>query len=351
MGERSDFGWMLDPAQPINFSEIITSSERVRTKFLSRQMNSPSSRIVHNRLASQLLYRLLDWRKWDELKLAELSGILPSVISAHLSGQRPIRPQHLAAYLRVLDRGERSALLDAWLQDNANREAIANLLDGTKTGSMRSGEENRCRMLDWWATAIARDFKIAKIFRRFSTKAAFNMPLQLLSLGSAAAVQFQGWLLEKACTLFTRVKHAGVALVSLVLALCQQGGVTQHAGQLAEQSGELAEKAIANSLFATSFVAPVLAETTNFNFDLRDPSPPVDSGQGTRTSRALVKGGSRPSQAQYQVAPALRIQRTIGHEWRRLVTARKNVHTAFGRLIRDTHPRQFKQTHPKQRRS
>src|SRR5882724_4390044 len=133
-------------------------------------MSSPNSRIVHNRLASQLLYRLLDWRKWDELKLAEVSGILPSVISAHLTGNRPIRPQHLAAYLRILDRQERSALLDAWLQDNVSSEVAANLLEGTKTDSMRSVEENRCRMLDWWATAIARDSKIAKIFRGNSNK-------------------------------------------------------------------------------------------------------------------------------------------------------------------------------------
>ena len=141
-------------------------------------MNSSSSRIVHNRLASQLVYRLLDWRKWNELKLAEASGILPSVISAHLSGRRPIRPQHLAAYLRVLDRQERSAFLDAWLQDNVNREAIANLLDGTKTDSMRSVEENRRRMLDWWAMAIAQDFKLAKIFSRSRSKAA-KFPLAL----------------------------------------------------------------------------------------------------------------------------------------------------------------------------
>src|SRR5207249_11649259 len=104
-------------------------------------MSSRNSRIVHNRLASQLLYRLLDWRKWDELKLAEVSGILPSVISAHLSGNRPIRPQHLAAYLRVLDRQERSALLDAWLQDNVRSEVAANLLEGTKT--IRCGQSKR----------------------------------------------------------------------------------------------------------------------------------------------------------------------------------------------------------------
>src|ERR1044072_4178940 len=137
-------------------------------------MSSRTPRIVHNRLTSQLLYRLLDWRKWDELKLAEVSGILPSVISAHLSGNRPIRPQHLAAYLRILDRQERSALLDAGLQDNVSSEVATNLLEGTKTNSMRSVEENRFRMLDWWAMAIVRDSKIAKIFRRFGTKTALK---------------------------------------------------------------------------------------------------------------------------------------------------------------------------------
>jgi hypothetical protein len=252
----------------------------------------------------------------------------------------------------VLDRKERSALLDAWLQDNVDREAIANLLDGTKTDSMRSVAANRSRMLDWWAMAIARDFKLAKIFGRFRTKAAFKVPLELLSLVSTASIQFQNWLLEKACNLFTRVKHATVALVTVVLALCQQGKVTQQAGELAEQGSELAEKTLANSLFATSFVAPALVETTNFNFDLRDPSPSVDSRKAGNASRATVKSGPRRPQPNYQVAPAVRFQRTIGHEWQRIVTARKSVHSAFGRLVRDAaHPRQLKQTHRKQRRS
>jgi len=313
-------------------------------------MNSPRSQIVHNKLASPLLCRLLDWRKWNELKLAEVSGILPSVISTHLSGQRPIRPQHLAAYLRVLDRQERGALLDAWLQDNVNREAIANLLDGTNTDSMRSVEENRRRMLDWWAMAIARDSRLAKIFHRFRGKAA-KFPLELLSLVSTTAVQFQGWLLEKACSLFTRVKHAGVALVSLGLALCQPGKVTQQSGELAEQSCKLAENAIANSFFATSLVAPALAEMTNFNLDFRDSSPPADNRNGTNASRDIVKGGSRRSQPQSQVAPAMRLQRTIDHEWKRLIRVPKTVHSAFARLIRDAHPRQSNHTRRKPRRS
>ena len=148
-----------------------------------------NSRTVHNRLSSQLLYRVMDFRDWTELKLAEMSGILPSVVSAHLCGERPIRPQHLAAYLGVLDRQERVAFLDAWLRDNMDYEAIANLLDGTKTRSMSSVQENQCRMLDWWATAIAHDSTFAKILTRFSTKAGFKFPSVLLLPVSTAAAQ------------------------------------------------------------------------------------------------------------------------------------------------------------------
>jgi hypothetical protein len=317
---------------------------------LSRQMNSRSSRSVHNRRASQLLYRLLDLRGWDELKLAQVAGVLPSVISAHLSGRRPIRPQHLGAYLRVLDRPERSALLDAWLQDNVNRDVISNLLDGTRTDAMRSVEDNQRRMLDWWAMAIARDFKLAKIFRRFRSKTA-RVSLELLSLVSTTAVQFQGWLFEKTYVLFARVKHAGVALVSLLLALCQPDRVTQQTAQVAQQGGDLAGKTIANSLVASSFIAPTLADTTNFTFDWRNPSPAADTSKATNGSRAIAKSSRRP-QPKQRVAAAKRIQRTIGHEWRKLVRAPRTVHSAFGRLIREAAaPRQSSQAQRKQRGS
>lgn len=319
--------------------------------FLSRQMNSRSSRSVHNRRVSQLLYRLLDLRDWDELKLAQVAGVLPSVISAHLSGRRPIRPQHLGAYLRVLDRPERSALLDAWLQDNANREMIANLLDGTRTDAMRSVEDNQRRMLDWWAMAIARDCKLAKIFRRFRSKAV-RVPFELLSLVSTTAVQFEGWLLEKTYVLFARVKHAGVAFVSLLLALCQPDTVTQQAAQVAQQGGDLAGKTIANSLVASCFIAPTLAETTNFsNVDWRNPSPAPDTRKAANGSQAISRSSRRP-QSKHRVAAAKRIRRTIGHEWRKLVRAQRSVHTAFGRLIREAAaPRQSSQTQRKQRGS
>ena len=317
---------------------------------------------LHNRLSSQLLSRLLTLRHWNELKLAERSGIARSLVSAHLSGQRPIRPQHLAAYLRVLDRQERAAFLSTWLRDNLDQELVTDLLDGTKTRSMSSVPEDQCRMLDWWATAIAGDSKFAKIFTRFSTKAGFRPPSVLLLPVSTAAAQLQIWLLEKASSVWhlvrslcSRVEHAAVALVTLVLALCQQGKVTQQAGELAEQAGNLAEKAVGASLVATPFVAPALAETTEFNFDLGDASPPPraipDIRKAKVASRPIVKRGPRRARPQYQVGPALRVTRTIDHEWRRLVAARKNVHSTFVRLIRDAHPQQSKQKHRKQRRS
>jgi hypothetical protein len=283
-------------------------------------------------------------------------------VSAHLSGQRPIRPQHLAAYLGVLDRQERAAFLSTWLRDNLDHELVADLLDGTKTDSMPALQENQRRMLDWWATAIASDSKLAKIFSRFSTKAGFKFPSMLLLPVSTAAAQFQSWLLERASSVWylvrslcSRVEHAAVALVTLVLALCQQGKVTQQAGELAEQACNLAEKTIATSLVATSFVAPALAETTDFNFDLGHASPPPPAipeiRKGKVASRTIVKWGSRRAQPHYQVDPSQRVERTIDHEWRRLVAARKKVHSAFTRLIHDAHPQQSKQKHRKQRRS
>jgi exopolysaccharide production protein ExoY len=312
---------------------------------------------VHNRLSSQLLCRLLDLRHWSELRLAERSGIARSVVSAHLSGQRPIRPQHLAAYLRVLDRQERTAFLSTWLRDNLDHELITDLLDGTKTDSMPALEENRRRMLDWWATAIAHDSKLAKTFSHLIKKAGSQFPSLLLLPLSTAAAQFQSWLLGVASSvgylvrsLCSRVEHAAVALVTLLLALCQQGKVSQQAVELAGQ----AEKAVATSLVATSFVAPALAETTDLGFDLGNASPPPATPnirKGKVASRAIVKRSPRRAPPQYQVGPALRVEKTIYHEWRRLVAARKSVHSAFARLIRDAHPQPSKQKHRKQRRS
>jgi hypothetical protein len=216
-------------------------------------------------------------------------------------------------------------------------------------------------MLDWWARAIARDSKLAKTFSYLTTKAGFNFPSVLLLPVSTAAAQLQSWLLEKASSIWylvrslcSRVEHAAVGLAALILALCQQGKVPQQAGEFTEQAGELAEKTLATSLVATSFVVPALAETTSFDVDLQhalSPAPAIPDGRKSKVaSPENLKRSPSRAQSQQQNSPALRIGRTIDREWHRLVAARKSVHSAFARLIHDAHPQQSKQKHRKQRR-
>ena len=115
----------------------------------------------------------------------------------------------------------------------------------------------------------------------------------------------------------------------------------------------MAERTLATSLVATPFVAPALAETTNFDVDTQHASPPPPTVAQTRKGKfglpANAKRSLSRAQAQHQKVPALRIGRTIDREWHRLVAARKSVHSAFARLISDANPQQSKQRHRKQR--
>jgi hypothetical protein len=289
------------------------------------------------------LFRILDLRGWNERKLGERSGIVPSVVSAHLSGKRAIRSNHLAAYLRVLDRQERAMFLDAWLRDHLDGELIADLLDGTKTDSMPALEENQRRMLDWWATAIARNSKLAKTFSHLTTKAGFNFP-SLLLLPVSTVAQFQSWLSEIASSGWHSVRsacpRAEQALITIagILALLFQD----------------AKAPVATSIVATSIVAPALAssDTVSEPNDLAPPPlrcspsrrPRASSSVQASSKRQRAAGGSTRRQVTRRQVSALplRVERTIGRQWRRLAAARKSAHSASIRLVRDAHPQQSK---------
>jgi hypothetical protein len=150
-----------------------------------------NSRTVHNRLSSQLLYRLMDFRGWTELKLAEMSGILPSVVSAHLCGSAVSALNTSLLISEYSDRQERGCLLGRMVARQhglrGDRESTRRHQDSFDVVSLK----NQCRMLDWWATAIASDSKFAKIFTRLSTKAGFRSPSMLLLPVSTAAAQLQ----------------------------------------------------------------------------------------------------------------------------------------------------------------
>jgi hypothetical protein len=300
-------------------------------------------RIIHNRLSSQQLFRILDLRGWNERKLAERSGIVPSVVSAHLSGKRAIRSHHLAAYLRVLDRQERAMFLDAWLRDHLDGELIADLLDGTKTDSMPALEENQRRMLDWWATAIARNSKLAKTFSHLTTKAGFNFP-SLLLLPVSTVAQFQSWLLEIASSGWHSVRSACPRAEQTLITI---------AGILALLFQD-AKAPVATSIVGTSIVAPALAssDTVSEPDDVAPPPlrcspsrrPRASSSVQASSKRQRAAGGSTRRQVTRRQVSALplRVERTIGRQWRRLAAARKNANSAFIRLVRDAHPQQSK---------
>ena len=185
--------------------------------------------------------------------------------------------------------------------------------------------------------------------RRSPTTTISKFPSVLLLPVSTAAAQFQSWLLETASSVWylvrslcSRVEHAAVALVTLLLALCQEGKVPQ-------QASTLAERTFATSLVATSFVTPALPETTDLHVDMQNVSPPPPVVARTRKGKFGLSANAKRSlsraQTQHQKAPALRIGRAIDHELHRLVAARKSMHSALARLIRDANPQQSKQRH------
>src|SRR5438105_5163598 len=169
--------------------------------------------------------------------------------------------------------------------------------------------------------------------RRSPTTTISKFPSVLLLPVSTAAAQFQSWLLETASSVWylvrslcSRVEHAAVALVTLLLALCQEGKVPQQASALAEQAGDLAERTFATSLVATSFVTPVLTEKTNLHVHMQHVSPPPPVVAKTRKGKfglsANAKRSLSQAQTQHQKAPALRIGRAIHRDWHRHAPAR-----------------------------
>ena len=234
--------------------------------------------------------------------------------------------------------------LDAWLRDNLDGELIADLLDGTKTDSMPALEENQRRMLGWWATAIAHDSKLAKTFSHLTTKAGFNFPSLLLLPVSTAAAQFQSWLSD--------IASSGWHLVRSACPRAEQALIT-IAGILAllfqDAKVPVATSIVGTSIVATSIVAPALAssDTVSEPNDLAPPPlrcspsrrPRASSSVQASSKRRRAAGGSTRRQVS---ALPLRVERTIGRQWRRLAAARKNAHSAFIRLGRDAHPQQSK---------
>jgi hypothetical protein len=82
----------------------------------------------HNEHAGRYLLGVLESMHWTEGALAKHANLAPSIVSAHLSGQRRIRRHHLGCYLNAVEAAMRLELLLAWLRDDGfDQELIATL--------------------------------------------------------------------------------------------------------------------------------------------------------------------------------------------------------------------------------
>src|SRR5439155_18686834 len=110
-----------------------------------------------------------------------------------------------------------------------------------------------------------------------------------------------------------------------------------------------AKAPVATSMVATSIVAPALASSNTVS-ETNDLAPPPLRCSPSRRPRASssVQASSKhrrvadgSTQRQVSAVP-LRVERTIGRQWRRVAAVRKSAHSAYIRLVRDAHPQQSK---------
>lgn len=105
---------------------------------------------------------------------------MASVVSTQLSGRRPIRIHHLAAYMRALDSQERGKLLNAWLRDNVDPETIHDLLNGQTDLHPEVRDwapelnKNQAAMLNYWAQELPNDKELEQVFAHLTQSVGFR---------------------------------------------------------------------------------------------------------------------------------------------------------------------------------
>lgn len=131
--------------------------------------------------ASKVLENCLIGHGWTQTEFATRSDTSITTICAQLAHRRPIRDDHLAAYLPCLDRSEQKQLLSAWLQDVLTADVQENILD---PATHRLAEEvttyqlglttEQQSMLKFWAQKLAADDELDHIFAAITRKAGWK---------------------------------------------------------------------------------------------------------------------------------------------------------------------------------
>lgn len=68
-------------------------------------------------LTARQLSEIVSELEWSQQDLESRSKIVRTTISTHLSGKRPIRDEHLAAYIAAVPGPDKIRLLAAWITD------------------------------------------------------------------------------------------------------------------------------------------------------------------------------------------------------------------------------------------
>ncbi len=131
--------------------------------------------------AAKVLSNCILMHSWTQSDLAKAADIAIPTVSHHITGNRPIRDAHLAAYLPCLDAPEQRDLLAAWLQDVLPQSVQQYILEPTgnrlreevTTFSMGISPEQQS-MLRFWADKLASDDELDHIFAAITRKAGWK---------------------------------------------------------------------------------------------------------------------------------------------------------------------------------
>lgn len=67
--------------------------------------------------------------EWTQQDWADRTGIDRTYVSSHLAAKRPIRDEHLAAYVRAVPGIDKQRLLSAWIRDVFDADDLPRLLN------------------------------------------------------------------------------------------------------------------------------------------------------------------------------------------------------------------------------
>lgn len=131
--------------------------------------------------AAKVLENCLLMHEWTQTEFAARSSTSITTICAQLAHRRPIRDDHLAAYLPCLDVSEQRQLLAAWLQDVLPQSVQERVLEPTgnrlqeevTTFALGLTHEQQS-MLRFWAEKLAADDELDHIFAAITRKAGWK---------------------------------------------------------------------------------------------------------------------------------------------------------------------------------